>query len=451
MIERGKMASRDFAQMRKDALDIFQAGVQAVEPSAAVKRYCRREGNRLLVDQEVYDLGEFKRIYVIGAGKAGAPMAQAVEEILGDRISGGIINVKYGHLAELSRVKAIEAGHPVPDEAGLEGTRAILDLASRAEKVDLVICLISGGGSALLPLPAEGLSLQDKQDTTKVLLACGATIHEINSVRKHISMVKGGGLARAVYPATLISLILSDVVGDDLDVIASGPTVPDSSSFQNCMTIFDKYGIREKVPETVLNHIRKGIEGEVPETPKPADPVFTRTQGVIVGSNLACMEAAEKKAHSLGYHTLMLSTMIEGETREVACVHAGIAKEVLKSGHPLSPPACVLSGGETTVTITGRGLGGRNQEFVLAAAMGLSGWERIVVLSAGTDGTDGPTDAAGAVADSQTIQRAEALGLNPVDFLFNNDAYHFFEKLEDLVKTGPTNTNVMDLRIMLAT
>jgi glycerate 2-kinase len=315
----------------------------------------------------------------------------------------------------------------------------------------MVICLISGGGSALLPLPAEGLSLQDKQDTTKVLLACGATIHEINSVRKHISMVKGGGLVRAAYPATLISLILSDVVGDDLDVIASGPTVPDSSSFQNCMTIFDKYGIREKVPETVLNHIRKGIEGEVPETPKPADPVFTRTQGVIVGSNLACMEAAEKKAHSLGYHTLMLSTMIEGETREVACVHAGIAKEVLKSGHPLSPPACVLSGGETTVTITGRGLGGRNQEFVLAAAMGLSGWERIVVLSAGTDGTDGPTDAAGAVADSQTIQRAEALGLNPVDFLFNNDAYHFFEKLEDLVKTGPTNTNVMDLRIMLAT
>ena len=449
MIERGKMASRDLAQMRKDALDIFQAGVQAVEPSAAVKRYCRREGNRLLVHQKVYDLAEFKCIYVIGAGKAGAPMARAMEETLGDRITEGIVNVKYGHLAELSRVKAVEAGHPVPDEAGLEGTRAILDLASRAEEKDLILCLISGGGSALLPLPAEGLSLQDKQDTTKVLLACGATIHEINSVRKHISMVKGGGLARAAYPATLISLILSDVVGDDLDVIASGPTVPDSSSFQNCMTIFDKYGIREKVPETVLNHIQKGIEGKVPETPKPADPFFTRTQGVIVGSNLACMEAAEKRARGLGYHTLMLSTMIEGETREVACVHAGIAKEVLKSGHPLAPPACVLSGGETTVTITGRGLGGRNQEFVLAAAMGLNGWDRIVVLSAGTDGTDGPTDAAGAVADSQTIKRSETLVLNPADFLFNNDAYHFFEKLGDLVKTGPTNTNVMDLRIML--
>jgi glycerate 2-kinase len=441
--------SRDFAQMRKDAIDIFRAGVEAVEPEAAVKQYCRREGNRLLVHEEVYDLTEFENIFVIGAGKAGAPMARAVEEALGDRITEGIINVKYGHLAKLSRVKVIEAGHPVPDEAGLEGGRAILDLASRAEKGDMVLCLISGGGSALLPLPAEGLSLQDKQDTTKVLLACGATIHEINSVRKHISRVKGGGLARAAYPATLISLILSDVVGDDLDVIASGPTVPDSSSFQDCMSIFDKYGICKKIPRTVLNHVRKGIEGKVPETPKPADPVFTPTQSVIVGSNLTCVVAAEKKARSLGYHTLVLSTMIEGETREVALVHAGIAKEILKSGHPLSPPACVLSGGETTVTITGQGLGGRNQEFVLAVAMGLHGQKGMVVLSAGTDGTDGPTDAAGAVADSQTVQRAEALGLNPADFLFNNDAYHFFERLGDLVKTGPTNTNVMDLRIML--
>ena len=435
--------------MRKDAIHIFSGGLEAVEPEAAVKKYCRREGNRLMVHREAYDLKEFKNIFVIGAGKAGAPMARAVEEALGDRITEGVINVKYGHLAALNRTKAIEAGHPVPDKAGLEGTRAILDVASRAEEKDLVLCLISGGGSALLPFPAEGLSLQDKQDTTKVLLACGATIHEINSVRKHISGVKGGGLARAAYPATLISLILSDVVGDDLDVIASGPTVPDSSNFQDCMSIFDKYGIQEKVPETVLDHVRKGIEGRVPETPKPADPVFTRTKSVIVGSNLACVLAAEKKARGLGYHTLVLSTMIEGETREVALVHTGIAKEISKSGHPLSPPACVLSGGETTVTITGQGLGGRNQEFVLAAAMGLDGREGIVVLSAGTDGTDGPTDAAGAVADVRTIQRAEALGLKPSDFLFNNDAYHFFEKLGDLVKTGPTNTNVMDLRIIL--
>ena len=444
-----KVASRNLAQMRKDALDIFWAGVQAVEPEAAVKRYCRQEGNRLLVHQSVYNLTEFEHIYVIGAGKAGATMAKAVQETLGERITEGLINVKYGHLAEVSRVKLIEAGHPVPDEAGLKGARAILDLASKAEKGDMVLCVISGGGSALLPLPAEGLSLQDKQDTTRVLLACGATIHEVNSVRKHISRVKGGRLAQATYPATLISLILSDVVGDDLDVIASGPTVSDSSTFQDCMKIFNKYGLFEKVPKAVLNHIQKGIEGVVPETPKLADPVFTRTQSVIVGSNLACVLAAETKARSLGYRTLVLSSMIEGETREVACVHAGIAKEILKSGHPLSPPACVLSGGETVVTIRGQGLGGRNQEFVLAAAIGLNSQEGIVVLSAGTDGTDGPTDAAGAVADGQTIQRAQALRLSPADYLLNNDAYHFFEKLGDLVKTGPTNTNVMDLRIML--
>lgn len=436
-------------QMRKDALDIFWAGVRAVEPRTAVKQACRREGGRLLVKSKAYDLTAFERIYVIGAGKAGAPMAQALEEMLGDRISGGLINVKYGHVAELSRVQLVEAGHPIPDEAGVEGARAIVDLARRAKEGDLVLCLISGGGSALLPLPAEGLSLQDKQDTTEILLACGATIHEINAVRKHISAVKGGALARAVYPATLISLILSDVVGDDLDVIASGPTVPDSSRFQDCMDILDKYGIRQKVPEAVLNHLQKGMDGAVPENPKSGDPVFERTQTAIVGNNLACVMAAGKKANDLGYRCIVLSTMIEGETREVACVHAGIAKEILKSGHPLSPPACVLSGGETTVTITGQGLGGRNQEFVLAAVLHLNGRQGLVVLSAGTDGTDGPTDAAGALGDSQTIQRAQALGLKPADFLSNNDAYHFFEALGDLVETGPTNTNVMDLRILL--
>jgi hydroxypyruvate reductase len=443
------MATRDLVRMRNDALDIFWAGVQAVEPAAAVKRHCTREGNQFFVDQRAYDLTEFERIYLVGAGKAGGPMAKAMEQTLGDRITDGLINVKYGHTEELSRVRLREAGHPVPDESGLEGAGAMLGLVSTAGKRDMVVCLISGGGSALLPLPVEGLSLQDKQETTKALLACGATIHEVNALRKHISKIKGGGLARAVYPGTLISLMLSDVVGDDLDVIASGATVPDTSSFQECMEIIDKYDIREKVPGAVLMHIKQGVEGKVPETPKPTDPVFTRTQSVVVGSNLACVAAAKEKACGLGYNTIVLSTMIEGETREVARVHAGIAKEISKSGHPISTPACVLSGGETTVTITGQGLGGRNQEFVLAAAIGLDSRAGVVVLSAGTDGTDGPTDAAGAVADSQTIQRAEALDLNPADFLSNNDAYHFFERLGDLVKTGPTKTNVMDLRILL--
>ncbi len=443
------MRVTDTVQMRKDAGCIFWAGVQAVQAEAAVRRHCKVRGNRLTVDKRVYDLTAFQNIYVIGAGKAGASMAKALEDMLGEKISAGFINVKYGHLADLRRVQLIEGGHPVPDEPGQAGARAIFELASRAQGQDLVICLISGGGSALLPLPVEGVSLADKQDTTKILLASGATIHEINAVRKHISMVKGGGLARAAYPATLISLMLSDVIGDDLDVIASGPTQPDSSSFEDCIRIFDRYAIGDKLPQTVISHIQKGLKGEVAENPKPGDPVFAAAQSAIVGSNIECILAAQKKARDLGYGTLVLSTMVEGETREVAQVHASIAKEIIKSGHPLSPPACVLSGGETTVTIKGRGLGGRNQEFVLAAALSLSGWKTVVVLSGGTDGTDGPTDAAGAVADGLTVQRAQTLGLNPATFLSNNDSYRFFEKLGDLVKTGPTNTNVMDLRIML--
>jgi hydroxypyruvate reductase len=252
-----------------------------------------------------------------------------------------------------------------------------------------------------------------------------------------------------VYPATLVSLILSDVIGDDLDVIASGPTVPDPSSFQDCMDILEKYRIGDKIPDRVRTFFEKGVAGEIPETPKMGDPVFEETESVIIGSNLACVLAAEEKAKDLGFNTVVLSTMIEGETKEVAGVHVAIAREVQRTGHPVSCPACVLSGGETTVTITGQGLGGRNQEFVLAGAMALQGLEGIVMLSAGTDGTDGPTDAAGAIADGQTILRSQALGLNPSDFMAENDSYHFFQKLGDLIKTGPTNTNVMDLRVLL--
>jgi hydroxypyruvate reductase len=443
------MGPRNLEQMRKEALDVFLAGVRAVEPAAAVKKYCRREGDQLRIHEKAYDLERFKNIYVVGAGKAGGPMAKAMEDILEDRVTEGLVCVKYGHLAELDRVQLMEAAHPVPDDKGLAAAEAILDLVSRAGEEDLVLCLISGGGSALLPLPVEDLTLEDKQETTKALLACGASIHEINAVRKHMSRVKGGGLARAVYPATLASLILSDVIGDDLDVIASGPTVPDPSSFQDCIDILEKYRIRDKVPGKVGAFFDKGAGGEIPETPKAGDPVFEKTDSVIVGSNLACVLAAEAKARDLSYNTVVLSTMIEGETKDVAGVHAAIAKEVQKTGHPVSRPACVLSGGETTVTITGQGLGGRNQEFVLAGAMGLDGMDGIVMLSAGTDGTDGPTDAAGAIADGQTIERSYALGLNPSDILAENDSYHFFEKLDDLIKTGPTNTNVMDLRVLL--
>ena len=440
---------KNIAAMRNDASRIFYKALQAVEPGAAVKQYCRLDGEHLFIGDWAYDLAQYKNLFVIGAGKAAAPMAATMEDILGKRITSGIITVKYDHVADLGQIELIEAGHPLPDINGQHGADAILNLARSAGKNDLVLCLISGGGSALLPLPFHGLTLKDKQDTIKVLLSCSATIHEINAIRKHTSLVKGGRLAQAAYPATLVSLILSDVVGDDLDVIASGPTVPDSSTFSRCMEIFHKYDIIKKIPETVVNHIESGVSGKIPETPKTGDPAFDRTHNLIIGSNIETIMAAKQQAESLGYQVLVLSSMIEGETRHVAHVHGAIAKEILKTGNPIPPPACILSGGETTVTLTGKGLGGRNQEFVLAAAIDIAEKENIVILSGGTDGTDGPTDAAGAFSDTYTLKRAGEMELDPYHFLVNNDSYHFFQKLGDLFMTGPTNTNVMDLRIML--
>lgn len=440
----------DIQKLRDDAVRIFHKGLEAVEPAAAVKRYCKLENDIFTIGTTAYDLSAIKDIYITGTGKASAPMAAAIEDILGDRVTTGIVNVKYEHVADVKRVKLIEAGHPVPDENGRQGAREMVDLVQKATEDDLVLCLMSGGGSALLPLPAEGLTLKDKQDTTNVLLACGATIHEINAIRKHLSGVKGGQLARAAYPARIASLMLSDVIGDDLDVIGSGPTVPDSSTYQDCMDLFKKYDITNKLPEKVVNHIRTGIAGRIPETPKADDPVFQKTQNLVIGSNIDAILSAKREAEILGYKTLVLSSMIEGETKEVALVHGAMAREVLKTGNPLSPPACILSGGETTVTLKGSGLGGRNQEFALAAAMDIAGQGNIVILSGGTDGNDGPTDAAGAIADAETLNRAAAMNLSPQAYLDNNDSYHFFDKLGDLLKTGPTNTNVMDVRIILA-
>lgn len=436
-------------KLRQDALSIFQMGLKAVDPKTAVHRFVKRDGNLIRVAERKYDLKKYNRIFVVGAGKASAAMAAAVEEILGDRISGGIINVKYGHVELLQKIKLNEAGHPVPDEAGLAGAWHIADLVEQAGAEDLVLCLISGGGSALLPLPADGISLNEKQEVTKHLLACGAAIPEMNAVRKHLSQIKGGQLARLAYPAAVIALILSDVVGDHLDVIASGPTVPDSSTFAESQHILQRYQIWETLPASVKERIRRGVRGEIPETPKAGDAVFSTVQNVIIGSNIQALLAAEEKAQTLGYHTLILSSAIEGETRDAARVHAAIAKEIVSSGHPLTRPACVISGGETTVTLRGPGKGGRNQEFVLAAAMDIAGLENTVIFSAGTDGTDGPTDAAGAVCDGATVARARAAGLDPVEHLNQNDAYPLFQKLNDLIITGPTNTNVMDLRLVL--
>jgi glycerate 2-kinase len=441
-------------EMKGMARQIFLKAVSAVDPARKLKDTVRVEGNQLLIKTEegpekAFHLDEFKNIFLIGAGKASASMASAMEEIFGDRITEGIITAKYGHALPLRRIEVIEAGHPIPDQKGFEGTRKIQNLLRASGPGDLVIFLLSGGGSALLPLPVEGITLEEKQQVTQLLLDCGADIGEINTIRKHISQMKGGWLARWAYPSTVIGFILSDVVGDPLDVIGSGPTVPDPSTYGDAYVILKKFDLIQRVAPSVQKHLFMGREGKVEETPKPGEPVFQKVHNMIIGSNIIALRAAEREASSLGLHTLILSSSIVGETREAARFHSAIAKEVISSGHPLPRPACIISGGETTVMIKGSGLGGRNQEFALAAALDIRGLEKTVLLSGGTDGTDGPTDAAGAIADHTTAERAGAMGLNPKAHLENNDAYPFFQRLGDLLITGPTHTNVMDVRILL--
>lgn len=436
-------------KLRSDAMTIFQSALAAVDPEEAVRRHLRIDGETLSLEGRRYDLGACERILVVGAGKAVAPMAKALEDMLGDRIDSGVLVVKDGHGLPLKKIHVREASHPVPDERGVAGTLEILKLLDGAGPRDLVLCLISGGGSALLIAPAEGITLPDKQATTRSLLACGATIHEINTIRKHLSRAKGGQLAGAAHPAGVLSLILSDVVGDDLDVIGSGPTVPDRSSFEDTMEIFKRYEIWDRIPAPVRDRVAQGVKGALPETPKPGDPAFDGCAQVLVGSCLRALTAAAESAERLGYRSLILSSKVEGEAREVAKAFAAIGKEVLSSDHPLKPPACILTGGETTVTLQGDGRGGRNQEFVLAGALALDGTDRVVVLAGGTDGTDGPTDAAGALADGLSIRRAKALGMDPHAFLKRSDSYHFFKPLDDLIITGPTRTNVMDVYMLL--
>ncbi|MBC2716553.1 MAG: glycerate kinase [Desulfobacteraceae bacterium] len=435
--------------MRQDAATIFNSALSAVNAFSAVKKYCRLKEDTFYIDQFPVNLKRCNNIYIIGAGKASAFMGAAIEEILSAKITDGVINVKYDHTVPLKKIKLVEAGHPIPDENGRTGALQILHLVEKAKKNDLIICLISGGGSALLPLPAPPLTLADKQKTIRTLLSCGATINEINALRKHMSLIKGGRLAEKAWPATLITLIVSDVVGNPLNVIASGPTVGDPSTFHDGMDIIRKYDIINRIPPSVAEHFKKGIDGKIKDTPKPGDRTFDKTFNLIIGSNIEALSAARKISESLGYNTLILSSMIEGDTREAAHFHTAIAKEIRKTGNPVPLPACILSGGETTVILKGNGKGGRNQEFALMSALDIKDENRMAILSGGTDGTDGPTDAAGAIIDSNTIEKALDSGLNPVAFLENNDSYHFFQKTGDLLKTGATGTNVMDLRIVL--
>jgi len=436
--------------LRRDALAIFKAALKAADPAEAIRRHVAVAGSILQAGRQRYDLERYRRIIVLGAGKASARMAATLEKLLGRRVTLGLINTKYGHLASVKRIELHECGHPVPDEAGVEGSRRIAALAAGATADDLVIVLISGGASALMPLPADAITLQEKQETTRLLLACGAAIQEINAVRKHVSAIKGGQLARLAAPAAVLALMLSDVVGDPLDVIGSGPTAPDASTFRTAWGVIEKYGLQARIPDVVRHRLESGLLGEIDETPKPEDACFRQVQNVIVGSNRLAVDAAAAAARERGYRPVVLSTTIEGETRDIAGMHAAILKEAIASGRPARKPVCLISGGETTVTLRGDGLGGRNQEFALACAAALDGVPDAVALSGGTDGTDGPTDAAGAIADGRTLQRARAAGLGAAAFLARNDSYHFFDALQDLIRTGPTGTNVMDVRLLLA-
>ncbi len=437
------------SQRRADAREIFVAGVKSADPVAAVKRHVECADGRLTVDGRHHDLATMGQVFVIGCGKAAAQMAFALQELVGAKIAGGVVVVKYGHGLSLEKIKVVEAGHPVPDQAGYLGAQQVIEMVSQARAGDLILFVISGGGSALLPMPAEGLTLADKQATTQALLASGAKIHEVNALRKHLSRLKGGRLAQLAFPANTLSLILSDVVGDQLDAIASGPTVGDASTYDDCLEIVRRYGLSDKIPGAALELLNRGALGEVAETPKPSAALFEKVQNVIVGSNRMAIAAAQQQAETLGYATRVLSSAVEGESRTVASAHCAHIKEILQRGRSAGRPQCLISGGETTVTLRGNGLGGRNQEFALAAAIDLADLDNVVLLSAGTDGTDGPTDAAGAIIDGTTLSRGRAQGLNAHDFLARNDSYHFLCTTGDLLVTGPTLTNVMDLQVIL--
>ncbi|MCX8110271.1 MAG: glycerate kinase [Syntrophorhabdaceae bacterium] len=434
-------------EIKNQTQNIFNAAISSVNPYSAVKAHT---GHILSFCHK----HRIKQFFIIGFGKASFDMARAINDGLGKIIKEGIVITKYGHakgMESIDKIKIYEAGHPIPDENGVEATNKIIRLLEKVDESTLVVCLISGGGSALLVSPLKPITLQEKQITTKMLLDAGADINEVNTLRKHISSVKGGRLARIAYPAHIKSLILSDVIGDRLDVIASGPTTLDKTTYADALEVIKRYGLSDKIPYHIMEVINKGIKGEMPETIKEKDPVLSKVENIIIGSNKIALSAAGAKASELGFHVEILSTEIDGEAKEVGKRLAGIAKayKTKKKQSETKRPICLLSGGETTVKVVGKGLGGRNTELALAFAIEIEGEDGIAMLSAGTDGTDGPTDAAGAYVTGQTIKRAKELGLNPYDYLLNNDSYNFFKKIDSLFITGPTGTNVMDIQIIL--
>ncbi|OYT30812.1 MAG: hypothetical protein B6U94_05240 [Thermofilum sp. ex4484_79] len=436
-------------EIRKKAVLLAMEGISAADPETAIKKNVKVEGSSIIVQDKRFPLKE--SIYVIGAGKASGKMAKAIEELLGDRIEEGVVVVPEETVSafQSSRIEFIGSTHPIPSEKSVVAGERIINLVKNLPKDSLIIALFSGGGSALVEKPVEDISIQDIALTSRLLMKSGADIYELNAVRKHLSEIKGGWLAKHAHPIPIISLLISDVVGDRIDTIASGPTAPDNTTFKDAIDAIEKYNLTDKIPKMVLEYISKGVKGLKPETPKPNDPIFRSVSNNIIASNIISLEAMRRKAEEIGYNTMILTSMITGEAREVGKVLAGIGIEISKSGNPITPPAVILAGGETTVTVRGGGKGGRNQELALSAALILKGYNGIVLLSIGSDGRDGPTDAAGAVVDGYTIEKALERGIDPKTYLYNNDSYTFFEKVGGLIKTGYTSTNVNDFIIII--
>lgn len=435
-------------QIKSLAAEWVRAGLEAVDPGEAIRRRVRLKGRVFRIDDTRYDLDAFDRVVVVGAGKAAARMGSVLEDILGARLSHGVLVVKYGHGEATRNLQVLEAGHPVPDAAGQEAAERLLEVVRSVSARDLLIVLISGGASSLLPVPAPGVELDDKRHVTHLLLRSGASIQEVNAVRKHLSGIKGGRLAAATK-ATVVSLILSDVLGDDLGAIGSGPTAPDPTTYAQAVAILQRYRLWEVAPSRVRQTLEAGIAHDTMETPKPGAPLFRRVSNHIIGNNRAAVSTVARVARASGFRPLILSTTLTGEAREVASVFGAIAREIVHAGQPLRTPACVLAGGELTVRVRGEGKGGRAQEFALASAMGIAGLPNVWVMAFGTDGTDGPTDAAGAVVDGGTVARASQGGVDPVSALDRNDAYAFFQSVGGHLITGPTGTNVNDLYLLV--
>jgi len=439
---------------REHVEKILLAGLAAVDPGMVVESLVKRHGNYLEAGGHWYDLDNYNRVLVVGFGKAVIPMSAAVEQILEDSLTAGMVISKHANLSSgyglSSKIQVRKGSHPVPDQESILATQSLLAITQGCSKDDLIICLISGGGSALFTWPVAGITLDDVRNLTRLLLKSGAEIGEINTLRKHLDQVKGGGLARWLFPAQVVTLIISDVIGNPLEVIASGPTVADPSTFEDAIQILQKYNIVHEIPDNIWAYLQKGLVNSSLESVKTEDPVLERVQNLIVASNYRAAHAAAAEAQRRGFHTLILTTYLHGEASQAGMWLASILKQMVLTGEPLPRPACVIIGGETTVTVRGNGLGGRNLETALGSVCDLAGLNEIALVTLGTDGEDGPTDAAGAVVTGETLNKAGRLLINPRVSLANNDSFHFFEKVGGLIKTGPTGTNVNDLAFLFA-